>query len=155
MKWIYFTAFLLLSACSGNGERQQVVIEKTDTAAITETRREIAPDTTNPLTAQTEDLELEYILWGCACANWITPADKNKYQDSGIAPHCIFIEPDEPSLNIPENFDPVKQRIKIKGHFYLKKGYPKGTIEGEEQMEKAKVFRYTQFTVISGDAGKR
>ena len=89
-----------------------------------------------------------YVAWGCACANWITPADYIKYQDSGLSKHCIFIEPASPALNIPADFDLTKNNITIKGQFYTNEGYPARTIKSEENLEKARVFRYTELKVI-------
>ena len=84
---------------------------------------------------------------GCACANWVTTAEYDKYQDNKLAEHCIFIEPANDSLEIPLYFNAQRHKIKIKGQFYTKPDYPKGTIQTEEELEKAKVFRYTEIEV--------
>jgi hypothetical protein len=94
-------------------------------------------------------LKLEYIVWGCACASWITPEDYAKYQNSGLSKHCIFLEPFDSSLDIPQDFFPDKHRLIVTGQFYVNKGYPKWTFETEEKLDKAKVFRYTKFKMIS------
>ncbi len=39
--------------------------------------------------------------------------------------------------------------LKIKGQFYEKEDYPQGTIEMEEPMAKAKVFRYSELTILN------
>lgn len=87
------------------------------------------------------------LLGGCACANWVTTADYDKYQDNKLAEHCIFIEPANDSLEIPLYFNAQRHKIKIKGQFYTKQDYPKGTIQTEKESEKAKVFRYTEIEV--------
>ena len=104
-------------------------------------------DPTNILNGKTESLELDYIVWGCACANWATPADFKKYQDDKLAEHCIFIEPGNKDLELPMYFDPGRHFIKVTGQFYVRPDYPKGTIHGEEQLEKAKVFHYTKLQI--------
>jgi hypothetical protein len=109
---------------------------------------ELVSDPTNTLTGKTENVELDYIVWGCACANWITPADFAQYQDHQLAAHCIFIEPASDSLRVPIYFDPAKHRVKVKGQFYIRADYPRGMVQTEEQIEKVKVFRYTQIEVI-------
>ena len=108
----------------------------------------IISDSTNTLTGKIETLELVYIDWFCACANWITIEDKKKYEDSGLAMHAIFIEPANPSLNLPESFNHLQNRIKATGQFYVREDYPQGTVQMEEPLEKAKVFRYTSIQII-------
>lgn len=104
-------------------------------------------DPTNTLNGKTETLELRYIVWGCACANWVTPEDLRKYNDNGLDKHSIFIEPAKPELELPLYFDPARHFITVTGQFYVKPDYPKGTEETEEQLAKAKVFRYTSIEV--------
>lgn len=41
-------------------------------------------------------------------------------------------------------FDPGRHFIKITGQFYARPDYPKGTTKGEEQLDKANLFRYTK-----------
>jgi len=105
-------------------------------------------DPPNTLTGKIETLELEYIAWGCACANWITPHDYKQYQDRTLSAHCIFIEPAEKSLHIPDYFDPQLHLIRVTGQFYINPGYPEGTIQNEEHLDKAKVFRYTKVALL-------
>jgi len=104
-------------------------------------------DPTNKLTGKIETLELRYIVWGCACANWVTPEDLRKYNDNGLDKHSIFIEPAKPELELPLYFGPARHYIKVTGQFYVKPDYPKGTEETEEQLDKAKVFRYSTIEV--------
>jgi hypothetical protein len=92
---------------------------------------------------------LDYIAWGCACANWVTPADFKKYQDHKLAEHCIFIEAANNDLELPMYFDPVRHFIRVRGQFYVKPDYPKGTVKNEEELDKAKVFRYTKIEVLN------
>ena len=106
-------------------------------------------DSTNTLEKKTETLKLKYIVGGCVCANWITLADFEKYQDGALGEHCIFIEPASEDLELPSDFDPFKHFIQITGQFYIKADYPKGTRGGEQQpINKAKVFHYTKIEVL-------
>jgi len=105
-------------------------------------------DPTNKLSGKIETLELEYIVWGCACANWVNPADRIKYQAKGLKEHCVFIEPASTALELPLYFDPGRHFIKATGQFYVNPDYPKGTMELEEKLDKARVFRYTELTVL-------
>ena len=148
MKTTYYFVYILLIPFLCNCSNPKDVQKNTDRINIEHQERKLLSDPTNTLTGKLENLELEYIVWGCACANWIPVADKIKYEDSGLAKHCIFIEPADSTLNIPVSFDPLKQRIKINGQFYLQQGFPIGTLEGEEHLEKAKVFRYTSLKVV-------
>ena len=106
-------------------------------------------DPDNKLTGKVETLQLRYIAWGCACANWVTEEDLIKYQDSGLADNVIFIEPSSPDLDVPIYFDVTRHYIQVKGQFYLNEGYPKGTVESEEKLDPAKVFRYTSIEVVN------
>ena len=109
----------------------------------------IISDPTNKLTEKIENLEIEYTVWGSACPNWIQTKD-NKDNDSTknyLRLH-FYIEPADKSLELPIYFDAFRHKVKITGQFYEREDYPKGTIEMEEPMPKAKVFRYTKVAVI-------
>ena len=141
---------LFVSACSTdpNGASKTEPIKET---VHEKTILKDISDPTNTLNGTTETLELNYIVWGCACANWVTQTDFNKFQDDKLVEHCIFIEPATKELEIPMYFDPSRHFVKVTGQFYVKPDYPKGTIQGEEQLEKAKVFHYTKIDVFKKD----
>jgi len=106
---------------------------------------------TNTLTGKTETLQLHYIVWGCPCANWATPEDLAKYEGDILAEHCIFIEPATQALAVPLYFDPARHGIIVTGQFYTKPGYPTGTVKTEEQLDKARVFRYNKISIFKKD----
>jgi hypothetical protein len=138
---------IILCSCSTNSNKLNQEKLKVDSSiAIRELK--IISDSTNQLETKVQKLELEYIIWGCACANWITHSDRLKYDTGGLAKHCIFIEPADKNFFFPASFEPEKNKIIVKGSFYVREDYPKGTIETEEQLEKAKVFRYTEFKIV-------
>lgn len=110
-------------------------------------RKKDLSDPSNVLSGKTQSLELHYIVWGCACANWVTPENLEKYKDLNLDEYCIFIEPERPDLDLPIYFDPFRHYIKVTGQFYERPDYPKGTPETEEQLDKAPVFRYSQLEV--------
>jgi hypothetical protein len=143
----FLPILLLLSSCSTQSDKTKSIQADT-TKATKGLMPKVISDSTNTLTGKTENLELDYIVWGCACANWVTPTDFHKYQDNKLAEHCIFIEPVDDSLELPIYFDASRHRIKVTGQFYTRPDYPKGTVQTEEQLEKAKVFRYTEIEVI-------
>ena len=144
---------ILLFICSCSTQSDQTKETKSGLRKKTNIFKHIIiSDSTNTLTGKTETLELEYIDWSCACANWITNEDYKKYNDSGLAKHTIFIEPNDSSLNLPKSFDHLKHRIKVTGQFYVRDDYPQGTIQMEEPLEKAKVFRYTNIQIIKTDS---
>lgn len=146
----YLLILFLISSCSTKSDKaKNAQLETTKVAEHLKPR--IISDSTNTLTGKTESLELEYLAWGCACANWVTPTDWDKYHDDKLASHCIFIEPANDTLDLPLYFDPTRYKIKVQGQFYMRPDYPKGTEEGEEQLEKAKVFRYTKMEVMKKD----
>lgn len=109
----------------------------------------VISDSTNKLTEKIEDLEIEYTVWGCACPNWIRTKD-NKNDDTAnnyLSLH-FYIEPSDKSLELPIYFDASINKLKLTGQFYEREDYPQGTLQTEEPMPKAKVFRYTKIEVI-------
>ena len=113
------------------------------------TRGQEMSDPKNILETKTETLELEYIVFGCTCANWIKKEDLKKDNGKLNMEHYFFIEPASAKLELPIKFDAFKNRIRVTGQFYKNKDYPKGTIKGEENLERAKVFRYSELEVIN------
>ena len=138
----------LFTACSSNSNNadQEKSSEKTLLRKSSE-GKDIS-DPTNTLNGKTEILKLNYIVWGCACANWVTPADFKKYEDDKLVEHCIFIEPAHQDLGLPMYFDPGRHFVKVEGQFYVRPDYPKGTVQSEAHLNKAKVFRYTKIDVF-------
>ena len=109
----------------------------------------IISDSTNKLTDKVENLELEYTVWGCVCPEWIKSNDNyNSDSTKNYYNLHFYIEPKEDELELPIYFDAFRHRIKVKGSFYEKEDYPKGSVEGEQRMPKAKVFQYTEIKVI-------
>ena len=140
----------LITSCSTQSDKPKGT--QTDTTKVLErSKPKIISDSTNTLTGKTEILELENIVFGCTCADWITVADRKKYEDSGLAEHCIFIEPASTDLELPLFFSSLRHQIKVQGQFYVKPDYPHITVAGEEKYDKAKVFRYTKLEVTEKD----
>jgi hypothetical protein len=106
-------------------------------------------DPTNKLTDKVENLEISYHIIGCACPNWIRTKDEGSTDtNKTFKDFYFYIEPAHDSLEIPNYFEPYRHYVKVKGRFYEREDYPQGTIEMEEPMPKAKVFRYSKFEVI-------
>ncbi len=150
MKIVTLSFLLFIISCSDNSTNSKKdKLVKPDETSLNPLRGKVISDSTNILETKIERLELEYILWGCACANWITPADRIKYDINSLADHCIFIEPADSTLLLPDStFQYDKENIKVTGQFYLRKDYPKGTVELEEHLDKASVFRFTKIEII-------
>ena len=109
----------------------------------------VISDSTNKLTNKVENLEIEYTVWGCACPNWIQTKDnRNNDTTKNFLGFHFYIEPANKTLELPIYFDAYKHKLKVSGQFYEREDYPQGTIEMEEPMPKAKVFRYTKVEVI-------
>jgi len=102
----------------------------------------------NALNGITETLELDYMVWGCSCANWISPVDRIKYENDHLDQHCIFLEPAVDSLSLPVYFQPERHRVRVTGQFYKLPCWPKGEPKTEEQLAKAPVFHYTSIQVL-------
>jgi hypothetical protein len=150
MKQVLPMLFLLIS-CSPNSPKTENKTAKGDSALVKATRKKDLSDPTNTLSDKTETLQLYYIVFGCACANWVTPEDLKKYGDKDLGKHTIFLEAASPELELPLYLDASRHLVKVTGQFYLKPDYPKGTEETEEHLYKAKVFRYTKMEVLKKD----
>ncbi len=149
MKSLILIFTIYLFSCNDNSTKSNSSDKTKDSFANIRPLKYL-PNPTNTLDKRIEKLELEYIVWGCACANWITPSDYKKYSDSGLASHCIFIEPADTTNLFPDtSFQFDKNNILVTGQFYINEDYPKGTFETEEKLEKAKVFRYTTLKIIN------
>ena len=107
---------------------------------------------TKGLESNTQTIELEYIAWACDCANWATPKDIEKFsgKEDSLAQRSVFIEPTDKVLQLPDTLGYNGDRIQFTGQFYVNKGYPED-YESEQKPEKAKVFRYTGYTVIKSN----
>jgi hypothetical protein len=121
---------------------QQIQTEKKYTKVIS--------DPTNKLTNKVENLEVSYHIIGCACPNWIRAKDEiSTDTNKAFKDIYFYIEPADSTLEIPIYFEPYRHIVKVTGQFYEREDYPQGTIEMEEPMPKAKVFRYTKLEVIN------
>lgn len=146
--FILLLTSILLVCC---GQKSSAIQITQDTQNQTEQKyNRVISDSTNKLTDKIEQLEVEYTAWGCACPNWIQTKD-NQNNDTTVNYLSLhfYIEPADKSLELPTNFDADKHKLKIKGQFYEKEDYPQGTVEMEEPMPKAKVFRYTELAMLN------
>lgn len=75
---------------------------------------------------QEDTLDLTYIQWACACANWIPTSNFEvpSYANTDYSKDCIFIESGHADLLVNE--EPVKgyssKRIRVVGSFYKNEG---------------------------------
>lgn len=109
----------------------------------------------NKLDNKIQTIRLTYISWGCDCANWIEPDTAKKYENAGgdiLAQHCIFIEPGNKALQLPGALTHNNELIEFTGRFYTNKGLPDG-YKSIEPVDKARVFRYTAYSVIKSGRG--
>ena len=104
----------------------------------------------NRLNEQEETIELQYIAWACECANWATLEDIKRYSrndDDSLAQSCVFIEPANKSLELPDTLRYSADIIRFTGKFYEKKGFPKNYVS-DQNPDMARVFRYTEYDVV-------
>lgn len=140
IKLIIFSFNVLLISCN------QTKQERTTHDKVLKSK--VISDPANELSGKVESLEVEYTAFGCACPNWIRRDDLALNTKDGIKNLYFYIEPADKNLELPVYFDAFRHYLKIKGQFYIKEDYPKGTIENEEYLPKAKVFRYTEMEVV-------
>jgi hypothetical protein len=106
------------------------------------------------LTNKIDTIEIEYIAWACACANWLP----NKYFDldndilsENPENYCIFLEAEKEDLRIPDEycFSGFENRIRLIGSYYKDKGISKDFMQSTSQKpDKAKVFKYSEIEII-------
>ncbi len=99
------------------------------------------------------NLELIYIAWACDCANWATLDDIQRYPHNAgdsLAYMSVFIEPDSEDLVLPDTLGFSNDLIRFTGSFYEKRGFPENYYSIENP-DKARVFRYTAFQVLSSN----
>ena len=146
MKLFLQIAILFFVSCNSNNEKK-IVTSNQNKIAVAPV---YYPANKSPLENSTPTLTLEYIVWGCACANWITKEDYKKYQDTGsLSDHCIFIEPADSILQILDSTDFRLYNLRLTGNFYTEKGYPENYSKTEEVVEAARVFRYTAYKILN------
>jgi len=83
--------------------------------------------------------------------------DITKYQNErgdSLADHCIYVEPSDSSLNLPDTIGYLNDVVRFTGQFYEKKGFPKG-YRSIEMPDKARVFRYTHYEIVQSNYRKR
>jgi hypothetical protein len=104
------------------------------------------------LNSKIETVEFHYIMWACECANWATQDVIAKYQDTGkLSDHCAFVEPVDKSLILPDTLGYSGDIVQFTGQYYIDKGYPSDYVKGEQQVDKAQVFRYTSYKIIKSN----
>jgi hypothetical protein len=100
-----------------------------------------------------QTIKLVYIAWGCNCANWARVEDAEKFgEDSAdsLAKFCVFVEPADSLLTLPDTLGYNGDIIQFTGVFYSEKGFPKG-FSLTENAEEALVFRYSNFAVVKSN----
>lgn len=110
----------------------------------------------NRLDSKVQTEEFHYIMWACECANWATQEVITKYQDTGkLSDHCVFIEPADTSLTLPDTLGYNDDIVQFTGQYYINKSYPKGYVKSEQEVDKARVFRYTSYKIIQSNYKER
>jgi hypothetical protein len=106
----------------------------------------------NKLDGKVQTEEFHYIMWACECANWATQDVLTQYQDTGkLSEHCVFVEPASKSLILPDTLGYSGDIVQFTGQYYVERGYPNDYVKGEQQVDKAKVFRYTAYKIIKSN----
>ena len=111
-------------------------------------------DYPNNIDDNIDTIEVEYISWACACANWVDYSYliSNSYiSEDKLAENCFFIEAEKDSIRIPDSYfaDTNNYRIQLIGSYYKDKGISRDYIKPtSEKPEHARVFRYSQFKII-------
>lgn len=151
MKYLAILLISLIYACSQNLDKKTDATTNVTAADSTIKNKyiKIISDSTNILEIPVQTIELQYTLWGCSCPQWINVSDASKSRGDEFKKKHIYIEPSDTKLYYPDSsFNFESEHILVTGQFYKRADYPKGTLESEEPMTKAKVFRYTKIKVL-------
>ncbi len=91
-------------------------------------------------------------MWASECAKWATQNVIAKYQYTGkLSDHCIFVEPASKSLILLNTLGYSGEKVQFTGQYYVDKGYPNDYAQGEQQVDKANVCRYTSYKIIKNN----
>jgi len=110
----------------------------------------------NSLNEKVETVELIYIAWACDCANWAIKDDLINYSENigdSLANYCLFVEPANQSLKLPDTLGYSGDVIRFTGQFYKEKGFPKDYISFENPDE-ARIFKYSDYKVVKSNYGE-
>ncbi len=105
----------------------------------------------NKLNSKIETVEFHYINWASECANWAPMDLIKKNENDSLASYCVFVEPADTSLILPDTVGYINDIVQFTGQYYIDKGFPKDYVKGEQQVDKAKVFRYTSYKIIKSN----
>lgn len=110
-------------------------------------------DYPSQLSSKTQTIEVVYIHWACDCADFIETKYFANHPGGEIREEdCIFIEPAQTALKLPEQFyekDHFKKKLRLYGQFYLDKGISRSYEQKTpEKPVPAKVFRYSEFELL-------
>lgn len=106
------------------------------------------------LNERVDTIEVTYIAWACACANWLPDdyfdLDNDKLSENP-EDYCVFLEAEKEEMKIPDEYylGGYQNRIKLIGRFYKGKGISRDYEQPTPQKpQKARVFRYSEIEVI-------
>jgi|688.fasta_scaffold144480_4 hypothetical protein len=105
-----------------------------------------------PLTKTLEDtvrtIQVQYIVFGCECANWLVLKSKPKLVTNQKEGEYIFLEPEDIAKALPDSLSWNLHVVECIGKFYNEEGYPKKYLKSEQSVDKARVFRYSSWKMI-------
>lgn len=111
----------------------------------------LEPEHAADLHSKIDTLEVKYMNWACACANWLptTYLEDSNYNASENTSDCIYIEASEDKMKLPEDLKAGNITLQVIGSFYKEKGVSKDYIQPtSEKPEEARVFRYTDVGIV-------
>ena len=105
------------------------------------------------LSGKQETLEVTYIHWACACANYLDVRHFQDHPNEEVKDtDCFFIEPANANIVVPESFENEDYwdcNLRLTGQFYLDHGIPDSYVSPTpETPERARVFRYEAFELV-------
>jgi hypothetical protein len=140
--------FVVLAFITGIGI---IVVIVTAAVAFKYTRSSL--DEPTHLSGKQETVEVTYIHWACACANYLDVKHFQDHPNEEVKDtDCFFIEPANPNVVVPESFENEDYwdcNLRLTGQFYLDKGIPESYVSPtSEKPERARVFRYEAYELV-------
>lgn len=122
---------------------------------ISQTEGQISEsDYPKELNSKIDTIEVKYIAWACACANWLPDKyfdiDNDKLSENP-GNYCMFLESEKENFKIPDEYchNNNNNRIRLIGSFYKEKGISKDYVQPTSQKpSKARVFKYSEVEII-------
>lgn len=159
--WSGFYALIILAfSCQVNKPKETDILKtissKQDTAVFHDMDDfpKYISNCKDSFESEVKTLNLQYILWGCPCPNWITRTDYIKFQNNKMIDHCIKIYPATNDSNLmfiadPEHFNFGTDLLQVTGQYCKEANPPRKATNGKlDDTNYVRVFKYFNMKIL-------